>query len=98
SPAEAPLLAEIVRELDGLPLALELAAPRLAVMGPAPLLHRLRSSRSVLRAGAATDRHRSFDAALEGSWLALTQWERAALTSLAAFASFEIDDAEAVID
>jgi predicted ATPase len=99
-PADAPLLAEIVRELDGLPLALELAAPRLAVMGPAALLHRLRSSRSVLRARApaAGDPHRSFDAALEGSWLALQPWERTALAALTAFASFDLEDAEAVID
>ncbi|MFT3764142.1 MAG: hypothetical protein QM820_01275 [Minicystis sp.] len=100
APAEAAFVAEIVRELDGLPLALELAAPRLAVMGSAALLHRLRASRSMLRArtAGAEARRASFDAAVEGSWVALHPWERDALTMLAVFAGFSIDDAEAVVD
>lgn len=40
--------AALLRELDGLPLAIALAAPRLALMDPRALLHRLQQSRSVL--------------------------------------------------
>lgn len=99
--AEAAVLSELVRELDGLPLALQLAAPRLAMMGPAVLLHRLRTSRSMLRAHAADEAspHRSFDAAMTGSWQALEAWERDALTQLTVFrGGMSAEDAEAVID
>jgi len=87
TPAEAPFLAELIRELDGLPLALQLAAPRLAVMGPAVLLHRVRTSRSVLRARKPVDGsiHRSFDAAMESSWQSLSAVERDVLCQLTVF-------------
>ena len=100
SPAEVPVVAELVRELDGLPLAMALAAPRLALMGVLPLLHRLRSSRSILRGKtpSASPRHQSFDAALEGSWQALQPWEQAALVGLTAFATFDVESAEATLD
>jgi predicted ATPase len=100
SPAETPFLAALVRELDGLPLALELAAPRLAVLAPAALLHRVRASRSLLstRAAKADDAHRSFDAAMESSWQALRDHERTALAELSPFADdLAFDAAEAVI-
>lgn len=97
--AEAPLLAELLRELDGLPLAIVLAAPRLAVMSPAALLHRLRSSRSVLRgrAAASNDKHASFDGAIEASWQALAPHERDALSALSVLAGFTIEDGEAIV-
>ncbi len=97
--AEVPFVAELVRELDGLPLALQLAAPRLAVMGPAVLLHRLRTSRSSLRAGDATPHaHQSFDAAMGSAWQALTDEERGVLTQLTAFpGSWTVEAAERVV-
>ena len=86
SAAEAPFVSELVRQLDGVPLALQLAAPRLAVMGPAVLLHRLRTSRSMLRVQPTSpSSHDSFDTALEGSWQALSQTERDVLGQLTAF-------------
>jgi predicted ATPase len=97
--AEAPFVAELVRELDGLPLALQLAAPRLAVMGPAVLLHRLRTSRSSLRAGDATPHtHRSFDTAMGSAWQALSDEERDVLTQLTTFSgSWTVEAAERVV-
>jgi predicted ATPase len=92
---DAPFLAELLRELDGLPLAIELAAPRLSVLSPAALLHRVRKSRSVLRGPGA----RSFDAALEAAVRALEAWERDALAQLAVFErGATVERAEAVID
>jgi predicted ATPase/DNA-binding SARP family transcriptional activator len=48
---EAPRVAEICLRLDGLPLAIELAAARVRVFGPGALLARLEDSLSLLRGG-----------------------------------------------
>jgi predicted ATPase len=97
---EAPLLAEIVAELDGLPLALELAASRLAVMGLRALLHRLRSGFEVLRrtqrGGAA--RHETLADTIDWSWRLLAPWEQDALAQCAVFrGGFTLEAAEAVL-
>jgi len=61
-------IVEICRLLDGIPLALELAAVRLRAMSPAELLHELRTHWHSLDVGirAAPDRHRTMTACL--SW------------------------------
>jgi predicted ATPase len=99
TPAETPFVVELIRELDGLPLALQLAAPRLTVMGPAVLLHRLRTSRSVLRANSQdSPTHLSFDAAMESAWQALSAQEREVLTQLTVFSgSLTSEAAEHVV-
>ncbi len=100
SPAEAPFVAAIVRELDGLPLAIELAAPRMAMMGPRALLHRMGSRFEVLRRErGATGRHATLEAAIDGSWSALAPWERDALAQATVFrGGFTLEAAEAVIE
>jgi predicted ATPase/DNA-binding XRE family transcriptional regulator len=50
--ATAPVVAEICRRLDGLPLAIELAAPRIRVLPPAALLERLERRLPLLTGGA----------------------------------------------
>jgi len=50
----APIVAEICRGLDGIPLAIELAVPRLKVLTPAGLLARLDDQLHLLTAGSRT--------------------------------------------
>lgn len=92
-------LAALIRALDGLPLAIELAAPHLTVLSPRELLARLGS---VLDLAAPTPspqaRHHSLRDALDASWHLLGEPERAALAQCAVFVSgFTLAAAEAVI-
>jgi predicted ATPase/DNA-binding SARP family transcriptional activator len=64
TPSNEAALSRIVRHLDGLPLAVELAAGQLAVLGPAELERRLRDRFDVLLAPGPYGRHVSLRAAL----------------------------------
>jgi hypothetical protein len=76
---------EICRRLDGMPLAIELAAARTAHLEPAEIAERLGDTLSVLgRSGAAT-RHTTLRAALEWSHDLLTPAEQCLLRRLAVF-------------
>jgi predicted ATPase/transcriptional regulator with XRE-family HTH domain len=68
--AAAPAVAEICRKLDGLPLALELAAARMTILSPAALLERLGSQPNLLSRGTrdSDDRHRTLRATLDWSY------------------------------
>lgn len=100
-PGESQYVVELLRELDGLPLAIELAAARMAVMGPRALLHRLRSGLTVLRRtqrGGAS-RHETLEHAVDWSWQMLAPWEQAVLAQCAVFrGGFSLEAAEAVIE
>ncbi len=89
-------LLPLVRRLDGLPLAIELVAPRLSLLTPEQILARVdRASRDPAR----VDRHASVDAALRASWDLLDEVERAALVQATVFArEFDLDAAEAVVE
>lgn len=85
--ADDPDLGELALRLDGIPLALRLAASRLRVLGPKALLQRLGDRFRVLQ-GDAPDlpaRHRSLRAALDGSFEALGDRERRALVMMSPF-------------
>jgi serine/threonine protein kinase/predicted ATPase len=97
----AAATAALCRRLDGLPLALELAAARLALLGPAELLTRVEKSLDALGRGGRDlpARHRGLRAALEWTTRQLPATERALLARLAVFAGgFSIDLAEAVAE
>jgi predicted ATPase/DNA-binding SARP family transcriptional activator len=94
------LVAAVVARLDGLPLAIEMAAAQLSSMSLAELDAELGRSLGALRSPQrlAPARHRTLGAVLEWSEARLENDERATLAGLAVFAgSFTADDAMAVL-
>jgi predicted ATPase len=92
-------VAEIARAVDGLPLALELAAGRVKVLTSEQILQRLGRSLDLLSSGAhdAPARQRTLRATVEWSHELLGVDERALFARLAVFAgSFDLDAAEQV--
>ncbi|MCZ4120986.1 AfsR/SARP family transcriptional regulator [Streptomyces sp. H39-S7] len=87
-PANADAVALVCERLDGIPLALELAAARVRALGVHELAERLRDRFRVLNAGRrdAPARHRTLRAVIDWSWGLLTDAERAVLRRLAIFA------------
>jgi predicted ATPase len=92
-------IARICRRLDGLPLAIELAAARARIMSPVQIEERLATSWALLsdRRGRRPKRHRTLESALEWSWELLATAEQDALVQCGVFrGGFELDAAEAV--
>ncbi|MFF9262888.1 AfsR/SARP family transcriptional regulator [Streptomyces longwoodensis] len=92
-------LARICRALDGMPLAIELAAARLRTMSPEQLASRLDDRFRLLTGGSRTalPRHRTLRAVVDWSWELLGEAERAVLRRLSVFAGpVGLDAAEAV--
>ena len=96
SDAQIQALAELV---DGLPLALELAAARAEVLGPEAMLARASASLDVLTApGGTRHRHGALEATIHVSWDLLSPPQREDLTALTAFSrDFDVDLAGAVL-
>jgi predicted ATPase len=83
----APAVAEICVRLDGLPLAIELAAARITMLPPKAMLQRL-SSRLKLLTGGARDlpeRQRTLRATIEWSFALLDEGEQLLFARLAVF-------------
>ena len=90
---------EIVRHLDGLPLAIELAAARIRAMGPAALAERLNKGFDLLAGAAAIDdpRHRTVQDLVEWSHDLLAPDEQRLFARLCVFAGgFGLDAVEEV--
>jgi len=97
--SNATAIAGVCRALDGIPLAVELAAVRLRSLSPEQILARLDSRFQLLSGGgpAGQPQHRTLQAALEWSYELLTDGEQAMWRRVSVFAgSFDLDAAEAV--
>ncbi len=93
-------VAQVCRMLDGLPLAIELAAARIRLLPPAQMLRRV-GTRLELLTGGATDlpeRQRSMRAVLESSVQLLSEGETQLFAALSVFSGgWTLTDAEAVL-
>ena len=95
----AAAVAEICRRLDGLPLAIELAAARVRLLPPQALLARLDDRMGLLTGGARDlpERQRTLRSTLDWSFDLLSADEQALFARLGVFAgSFDLPAAEAV--
>jgi predicted ATPase/DNA-binding winged helix-turn-helix (wHTH) protein len=98
---DAPAVTEICRKLDGVPLAIELAAMRAAIFGLMDTAARLGSRLDLLKFGRRTadPRHRTLRATLDWSHDHLSEVERLVLRRAAIFiGSFTLDTAVAMVE
>jgi len=94
-----PAVAGICRRLDGMPLAIELAAARVEALGVSGLLDRLGDRFALLAGGdrTAPSRQRSLAATVQWSYQLLDDGERRVFRAVSVFpAGFTLDGAEAV--
>lgn len=99
TPGTAPAVARICTRLDGIPLALELAAARVRALPPAEIASRLDNRFRLLTGGSrdALPRQQTLRAALDWSHELLSDAERACFRRLGVFAgSFSLEAAEAI--
>jgi predicted ATPase/class 3 adenylate cyclase len=87
SDENAPAVAEICARLDGLPLAIELAAARIKLLPPGAMLERLGSRLKLLGGGARDlpERHQTLRGTIEWSHALLEEGERVLFARLAVF-------------
>ncbi len=95
----AAAVAEICRRLDGLPLAIELAAARLRLFSPEVLRDRLDDRLGLLRSGPRDlpERQQTLRAAMDWSYELLSPAEQRLFELLAVFADAEVDAIQAVV-
>ncbi len=91
---------ELVRALEGIPLAIELAAARVRLLPPKQILARMKDRFRLLANGAHRDgRHATLRATLDWSWDLLAEWEKAALAQASVFeGGFTVESAEGVLE
>lgn len=100
APAEISAAGALVRRLDGIPLAIELAASRLVTLGTRALLSDLSRGIDALGAGerGKPERHRTLRAAIDWSLALLTPGEALAFAEIGAFhGGLDTDAAAAVL-
>ncbi len=98
TPANAPLIASICCCLDGVPLALELAAARFRSLSPEVIADRLDTKFRLLSSGSpALPRHRTLHATLDWSYDLLSESEQNLLRNLSVFrGGWTLEAAEAI--
>jgi len=97
--ANAVGITRVCRRLDGIPLALELAAARTRAMTPEEIADRLDDRFRLLTAGTTTGpaRHQTLRAAVDWTYESLSEDERLVFNRLSVFAgTFSLEDAETV--
>jgi predicted ATPase/class 3 adenylate cyclase len=83
---DSPAVHELIRRLDGLPLAIELAAARVKLLGPEQLLARIGQRLDLLQGGRdADERHATLRATISWSYDLLGEAEQALFARLAVF-------------
>lgn len=95
----APAVAQVCRQVDGIPLAIELAAARVKMLRVEEIVARLGDSLRLLTGGSRTalPRHQTLNAAIEWSYCLLTEPERTLFRRLSIFAGgWTLDAAEVV--
>ena len=85
NPADEAAIARICRVVDGIPLALELAAASVGTLSCAEIARELEARREILMLRDLPARHQSLHAALESSWRQLAADEQAAFRRLSVF-------------
>ncbi len=93
----APAVLQICQRLDGIPLAIELAAARIKLLGLDDILKRLDEQFQVLASGTrgVKDRHKTLRATIDWSYALLTQEEKFLFNRLAVFVGgFDMDAIE----
>ena len=97
---DSPAVHELIRRLDGLPLAIELAAARVKLLGPEQLLERIAQRLDLLKGGRdADERHATLRATIAWSYDLLDDDEQRLFARLAVFrGGCTLDAAEAVCD
>jgi predicted ATPase len=97
--ANAPAVAEVCHCLDGIPLAIELAAARVKLLSPEQIMGRLEDRFRLLTGGSRTalPRQQTLRAAIDWSYDLLSEGERVLLRRLSVFAGgWSLEAAEAV--
>ena len=96
----AETIVRICDRLDGLPLAIELAAARVRILSPADLFARLESCLTILAGGRdLTERQRTLRGAIEWSYQLLDESQRTLFRALAVFAGgWSFEAAEGICD
>jgi predicted ATPase/serine/threonine protein kinase len=86
--SNAAAVVEIIRRLDGIPLAIELAAERLRLFEPVEICERLADRFKLLRGRRrdAPERQGTMRAAIDWSWALLQPWQQAAMAQCSVFA------------
>jgi predicted ATPase/DNA-binding SARP family transcriptional activator len=95
----ASAVIQICRRLDGLPLAIELAAARVNLLSPQHIAARLNESFNLLSGGSRTafSRHQTIRASVDWSWNLISEEEQTLLRRLAVFVGgWTLEGAEAV--
>jgi predicted ATPase/DNA-binding SARP family transcriptional activator len=99
NPSNYAAVRDICKRLDGIPLAIELAAARIKVLSPEQIAERLSDAFKLLVAGSRTalPRHRTLRGTMDWSYQLLSDREQILFRQLAVFSgSFTLDAAEAI--